>query len=160
MKIAVYPGSFDPVTNGHLDIIRRVSLLTDKLVVAIGNNIDKNPIFDCEERQALIQEVVKDIPRVEVQLFSGMTVDFCLEIGARIIVRGIRGLADADDEITMALTNRSFTKEVETLFMIASPEHGFVSSRLIRETAALGGRIDHLVPRVVAEKLYQRLQAG
>lgn len=158
MRKAVYPGSFDPVTNGHLDIIMRASGLVDELVVAIGVNIDKNPVFSVQQRREMIVESVKHRRNVSVDVFEGMTVDYCARVGAKVVIRGLRGLADMESEISMALMNRTFSPEFETLFMVAAPEHGFVSSKLIRETAKLGGRIDHLVPPVVARLLPSKLR--
>lgn len=158
MTTAVYPGSFDPVTNGHLDLIRRASGFLEKLIVAIGTNIEKTPVFTADERVAMLREALSDLDNVDVMTFSGMTVDFCQSVGARAILRGIRGISDFESEIPMALTNRTFDKSIETFFMVSSPEHGFVSSRLIKETAALGGRVDHLIPPTVAAELTKRLQ--
>ncbi len=158
MTIAVYPGSFDPVTLGHLDLITRAAGLHDKLIVAIGTNTGKTPVFSDNERANMIRDAVTDLPNVEVTTFSGMTVDFCKANGAKVLVRGVRGLTDLEAEIPMALTNRTFDETIETVFMVSAPEHGFVSSHLIRETAALGGSIDHLVPAHVATALYARLR--
>lgn len=155
---ALYPGSFDPVTNGHLDMIERVSRIASSFIVGLGVNFEKTPIFTPEERLDLLKESTAHLGNVTVKIFDGMTVDFCRSQKVNTIIRGIRGMLDVDSEISMALTNRTFDPNIETVFMTAAPEHSFISSRLIRETVALGGNVDHLVPEVVARSLYKKLR--
>ena len=155
---AVYPGSFDPVTKGHLEMIERISRISQELIVALGVNFEKTPVFTPEERLDLLTKSTAHLPNVSVEIFEGMTVQFCKDHGVNTIIRGIRGMLDVDSEISMALTNLTFDSSIETLFMTANPEHAFISSRLIKETAALGGDIDHLVPPEVAKVLYARLK--
>jgi len=156
---ALYPGSFDPVTNGHLDMIERISRLASSLIVGIGVNFEKTPIFSPQERYDFLNMATRHLDNVSVQIFEGMTVNFCQQNKVFTIIRGIRGMLDVDSEISMALTNRTFDASVETVFMTAAPEHSFISSKLIRETVALGGKVDHLVPAVVAKSLYTKLGA-
>lgn len=152
---ALYTGSFDPVSNGHLDVIRRVVPLLDSLVVAVASNAEKRPLFTTEERVALLAEVCREWPTVEVRAFHGLMVEAAREVGARCIIRGIRSGAEFDLEMQMAQANRALTG-IETLLLPASPQWAFVSSSLIKEIARYGGDISPYVPAIVA----QRLQAG
>jgi pantetheine-phosphate adenylyltransferase len=157
MRTAVYPGSFDPLTNGHLDIIRRGSRLFDRLLVAILENEGKSPLFTVAERKELITRCVADIPGVEVHSFSGLLVDFMRRVDATAVVRGIRAVSDYEYELQMALMNREISPGVETIFMLPAVEYTYVSSRLIKEVFRLGGDVARLVPPLVLESLKQRL---
>jgi pantetheine-phosphate adenylyltransferase len=157
MRVAVYPGSFDPLTNGHLDIIRRGTNLFDRVLVAVLENEGKAPLFSVAERMDLIRECVTNIDRVEVHSFSGLLVDFMRRAGATVVVRGIRAVSDYEYELQMALMNRELNAAVETIFMIPAVEYTFVSSRLVKEVFRLGGDIQHLVPPPVLDALKARL---
>ena len=157
MRVAVYPGSFDPLTNGHLDIIRRSMRLFDRVLVSVLENEGKSPLFTVAERKELIQRCVADIPGVEVHSFSGLLVDFMRRKGANVVVRGIRAISDYEYELQMALMNRELNHEVETIFMLPAVEYTYVSSRLIKEVFRLGGNVAHLVPPVVLDSLKARL---
>jgi pantetheine-phosphate adenylyltransferase len=157
MSIAVYPGSFDPLTNGHLDIVRRSSRLFDRLVVAVLENEGKSPLFSVPERMELIERCTHDIPRVEVHSFSGLLVDYMRSTGASVVVRGIRAVSDYEYELQMALMNRELHAGAETIFMLPAVEYTFVSSRLVKEVFRLGGDIAHLVPAPVLDALRARL---
>ncbi|HEX9984620.1 MAG TPA: pantetheine-phosphate adenylyltransferase [Thermoanaerobaculia bacterium] len=157
MRIAVYPGSFDPLTNGHLDIIRRVSRLFDRVVVAVLENEGKAPLFSVTERMELITRCTRDLTGVEVQSFSGLLVDFMRRLDARVVIRGIRAVSDYEYELQMALMNRELNADVETMFMLPAVEYTFVSSRLVKEVFRLGGDVSHLVPATVLDALKARL---
>lgn len=157
MRIAVYPGSFDPLTNGHLDIIRRGTRLFDRLLVAVLENEGKSPLFSVAERKELITRCLADIPGAEVHSFSGLLVDFMHRVGATAVVRGIRAVSDYEYELQMALMNRELSPGVETIFMLPAVEFTYVSSRLVKEVFRLGGDVARLVPPVVLESLKQRL---
>ena len=166
MRRAVCPGSFDPVTNGHLDIFGRAAALFDEVVVAVGVNKSKsttsNRLFTSDERLAMIADAVTPWPNVRVQGFTGLVTDFCREIGAQAIVKGLRGSGDYDYELQMAQMNSHLT-EVETVFMMTDPSMSFVSSSLVKEVASFGGDVSGLVPAAVLESLTTRLaerQAG
>lgn len=147
MRIGVYPGSFDPVTNGHIDIIRRSAKLVDKLIVGILNNSNKNPLFSIEERTELLIRLTKDLPNVEIDHFSGLLVDFMKEKNAKINIRGLRAVSDFEYELQMAQTNYSLDNEVETIFLVTRVEYSFLSSSIVKEVAKYGGDISKLVPR-------------
>jgi pantetheine-phosphate adenylyltransferase len=157
MRTAVYPGSFDPLTNGHLDIIRRGARLFDRLVVAVLENEGKAPLFSVAERMELIARCTSDIPSVEAHSFTGLLVDFMRTMDANVVVRGIRAISDYEYELQMALMNRELQGGVETIFMIPAVEFTYVSSRLIKEVFRLGGDIARLVPPPVLESLKARL---
>ena len=157
MRIAVYPGSFDPLTNGHLDIIRRASRLFDRLFVAVLENEGKSPLFSVQERMGLIAGCTRDIDNVEVHSFSGLLVDYMRRVQASVVVRGIRAVSDYEYELQMALMNRELYDGAETIFMVPKVEFTFVSSRLVKEVFRLGGDITHLVPPPVLEALRARL---
>jgi pantetheine-phosphate adenylyltransferase len=151
--IAVYAGSFDPITRGHEDLIQRSCEFVDKLVVAVANNSSKKPLFSPDERVALIRHATADNPRVEVRQFQGLLVNFAREVGASLIIRGLRAVADFEYEFQMALMNRQLSPGLETVFMVPSVETTYISSSIIREVAQFGGDLDGLVHPVVAEAL-------
>lgn len=157
MHIAVYPGSFDPTTNGHLDIITRASKLCDKLIVAVLENPSKKPMFTVEERVEHLKVILKDFPNVEVQSFSGLLVDFVRSVGSNIVVRGLRGVTDFSYEFQMALTNRSLANEIETLFISADTQYLFFSSSQVKEIAVFGGNIDNMVPNIIKDEINKKL---
>ncbi len=153
---AVFPGSFDPITNGHLDVISRGTKLFDELIVAVGRSPIKNPVFTPEERVEMIAELVSDMPRVSVESFDGLTVGFAAAKGVDVILRGMRSLTDVQYEFKLAMTNRSVAG-IETVFIMASAEYGFTSSTLIREIASLGGDVSSLVPEIVFDRLQKKI---
>jgi pantetheine-phosphate adenylyltransferase len=155
--IAIYPGSFDPITNGHLDLIDRGSRLVNRLIVAILRNEAKKPLFTVEERIEMLQEVVKAYPNVEVDSFDGLLVDYAREREATVLLRGIRAISDYVEELQMALMNRRLNPEVETIFMMSGEEYSFISSRQVKEVARLGGNISGLVPPSVEVRLRNRV---
>ncbi len=152
-KVALYAGSFDPITNGHADLIRRSLSFVDRLVVGVAGNVSKQPLFSAEERMALIRSAVEDDPRVEVRAFRGLVVDFAKEIGVSVVLRGLRAVADFEYEYQMALMNRHLSPGLETMFMVPSVQVSYVSSSLVREVARFGGDIDALVHPAVARAL-------
>lgn len=157
MSIAVYPGSFDPLTNGHLDIIRRACQVFDRVLVAVLENEGKSPLFSVGERKELILRCVEGIDGVEVHSFSGLLVDFMRDADATVVIRGIRAVSDYEYELQMALMNRQLYSGAETIFMLPAVEYTFVSSRLVKEVFRLGGDIAHLVPSPVLTALKSRL---
>lgn len=158
--IAIYPGSFDPFTNGHLDLIERSTHLFDKLIVAILRNEEKKPLFTLDERQQMLREVLRGFPNVEVDSFDGLLVDFAARKHAAVILRGIRAISDYEYELQMALMNRRLRPEIETVFLMAGEAYSFISSRLVKEVAALGGNVSGLVPPVVEERLRRKFQGA
>jgi pantetheine-phosphate adenylyltransferase len=154
--LAIYPGSFDPLTNGHVDIIQRGSRLFDRIVVAILLNVEKSPLFTVDERVEIAREVFANNPNVEVDTFDGLLVDYARRKGAGVIVRGLRAISDFEYEMQMALMNRNLNPEVETVFMMPAETYTYVSSRLVKEVAALGGSVTNLVPRTVDDRLRRK----
>jgi pantetheine-phosphate adenylyltransferase len=154
---AIYPGSFDPITNGHRDVIARAAKIADRLIVAVLNNESKTPLFTVAERIEMMTEVVREFPGVEVDSFGGLLVDYAAARGATMIVRGIRAISDYENELQMALMNRRLRPEVETVFLMAGEQYSFVSSRLVKEVIKLGGDIRGLVPPVVEQRLKSRI---
>jgi len=152
-KVALYAGSFDPITNGHADLIRRSLSFVDRLVVGVAVNVSKQPLFSAEERMALIRSAVEDDPRVEVRAFRGLVVDFAKEIGVSVVLRGLQAVADFEYEYQMALMNRHLSPGLETMFMVPSVQVSYVSSSLVREVARFSGDIDALVHPAVARAL-------
>ena len=157
-RVALYPGSFDPPTNGHLDILSRARRLADRVIVAVLENDAKTPLFSVAERIEMIREIVGDDPSTPVRSFSGLLVDFAREAGATLIVRGLRAVSDYEYELQMALMNRRLTPSVETVFLMAKEEYSYVSSRLVKEAAKLGGDISGLVPESVERRLVARVK--
>jgi pantetheine-phosphate adenylyltransferase len=155
--IAIYPGSFDPPTNGHLDLILRGSKIFDELVVAILRNAEKNPLFSLAERRRMLEELTGGFKNVSVDTFEGLTVDYALRVGATAILRGIRAVSDYEYELQMALMNRKLHPELETVFMLPAEQYSYISSRLVREVAQLGGSIKDLVPEMVEQRLKEKL---
>jgi len=158
--IAVYPGSFDPVTNGHIDLIQRSAALFDKVIVAILRNSGKTPLFSVEERREMLESAVGEIGNVSVTDFSGLLVDFAERSGASVIIRGIRAISDYEYELQMALINRRLSSRVETVFMLPAETYSFLSSKLVKEIASYGGAISGLVPEEVERRLRGRFNPG
>ena len=155
---AIYPGSFDPPTNGHLDLIERGSLIFDELTVAILRNAAKEPLFSIAERRNMLEELTKPFKNVHVDTFEGLTVDFACKVKAKAILRGIRAISDYEYELQMALMNRKLHPELETVFMMPHQKYSYLSSRLVREVARLGGDIKDLVPEIVEQRLREKLE--
>jgi pantetheine-phosphate adenylyltransferase len=154
--LAVYPGSFDPLTNGHVDIILRGARLFDRIVVAILVNAEKSPLFTMEERVDIVRAVFKDQPNVEVETFDGLLVDYVARRNAQVIVRGLRAVSDFEYEFQMALMNQRLNDRIQTIFMTPAEQYTYISSRLIKEVFALGGRVHGLVPDVVEARLREK----
>jgi pantetheine-phosphate adenylyltransferase len=157
---AIYPGSFDPPTNGHLDLIERGSKIFDELVVAILRNPEKDPLFSVADRRKMLEAMTADIENVSVDTFEGLTVDYALRLEARAILRGIRAISDYEYELQMALMNRKLQPGLETVFMLPAEKYSYVSSRLVREVAQLGGSIACLVPDLVERKLREKMDVA
>jgi pantetheine-phosphate adenylyltransferase len=158
--IALYPGSFDPITNGHLDLIDRAAKLCETLIVSILQNEAKAPLFSVAERMEMLREVVHDYPNVVIDSFDGLLVDYAKQKGATVIIRGIRAISDYEYELQMALMNRRLCPSVETVFLMAGEAYSFISSRLVKEVIALGGNIAGLVPPSVEVRLRNRVLNG
>ena len=148
--VAIYPGSFDPITLGHLDIITRSSKLYEKVMVVVSRNPTKHPLFTVDERMAQIRKTTQHLENVEVDSFDGLTVNYARDRAAKVLLRGLRVLSDFEKELQMAHTNKTLSNEIETVFLATSTEYGFLSSSLVKEIAKFGGPIDHLVPKHVA----------
>lgn len=157
MKIGVYPGSFDPITNGHLDIIERASKLFDKLIVGVGINNNKTSLFPVEKRLEFIEASCKGITNVEVDSFSGLLIEFMKKKDANTIVKGLRAISDFEYEFQMALMNRKLNPQIETIFMMTSSKYSYLSSSLIKEVAKFGGCVKGLIPEMVEKELYKKL---
>jgi pantetheine-phosphate adenylyltransferase len=155
--LAVYPGSFDPLTNGHVDIITRGSKLFDRIIVAITSNVEKAPLFSTAERVEIALEVFRNAATVEVDTFDGLLVDYVKRRGAHVIVRGLRAISDFEYEFQMALMNRQLNDSIETVFMMPAEQYSYISSRLIKEVFTLGGRVRGLVPDTVEERLRHKV---
>lgn len=157
MRIAVYPGSFDPVHHGHIEVIRRAAKLFDRVIVAAAENVEKIPgAFPLEDRVEMLTEVLGDLPSVEVAAYSGLTVEFALQRGATCLIKGLRAVGDFDYELKQSAMNRRLAPTLDTLLVIADPEYAFVSSSLIREVARLGGSVDSVCPPAVVRRLRAR----
>jgi len=156
MRIAVYPGSFDPITNGHLDIIKRASKLYDKVIVGVLDNIDKRPLFSVEERRVMIERVIKDIENVECDTFSGLLVDFLKVKNAEVIIKGLRTVADFEYEFQMALLNKALNPEFETVFMMTNSMYSYISSSMVKSVAKYDGALEGLVPEINIPEIRQK----
>lgn len=158
MTTFVYPGSFDPVTNGHLDIINRASRICDKLIVLVSVNISKTPVFTVEERIEMLKLAIGERDNIEIASHSGLLVDFMRKVNAKTIIKGLRAVSDFESEMQMALLNRNLDNDIDTLFMMTSIENSFLSSSAVRELARFGGKIDDLVPECIADIIYKKLR--
>lgn len=158
IRKAIYPGSFDPVTSGHLDIIQRAAALFDHVIVSIAVNNSKKPIFTTDERISLLKRAVEDIPNVSIDKFDGLLVDYALLNGAKVIIKGLRAISDFDYEFQMALMNKKLEPSVETIFMMTRPEYAFLSSSMVKEVGILGGSIEGLVPEKLVGEIIKRLK--
>jgi pantetheine-phosphate adenylyltransferase len=156
-SIAIYPGSFDPVTNGHLDLIERGEKMFDLLIVAVLNNAEKQPLFSVPERVEMLREVTQSLPGVEVDVFNGLLIDYARKRGAGVILRGIRAISDYEYELQMALMNRKLEPRLETVFMLPGETYSYLSSKLVREIAQLGGPLKDLVPPAVEQRLRTKI---
>ena len=156
MVLAVYPGTFDPLTYGHMDIIERAAALVDKLIVGIYENPDKQPLFSLEQRAKLVREAVTGLANVHVEAFKGLTVDFIHQVGGKVMIRGLRANSDFEREFAMALMNRKLAPDIELLCLMTSSQYQFLSSTLIKEVAQLGGCLEGMVPEHVAAALKER----
>ncbi len=156
MKIAIYPGSFDPITNGHLDLIQRALQLFDRLVIAIADNPDKKPLFSADERLEMVKSTVKDLKRVKVVLFTGLLADLAKELEASAFIRGVRAVSDFEFEFQLALMNRKLAPKTETVFLIPSEKYTYLSSNLIKDIARFNGEINRFVPKIVEKKLKEK----
>jgi pantetheine-phosphate adenylyltransferase len=154
---AIYPGSFDPLTNGHLDLIERGSKIFEELIVAILRNSEKDPLFTLPERKEMLQEMVKHYPNVRVDSFEGLLVDYAMKKNAKAVLRGIRAISDYEYELQMALMNRKLQPQLETVFMASGETYSYLSSRLVKEIFRLGGSVRGLVPDLVEEKMREKL---
>lgn len=154
---AVYPGTFDPITNGHLDVIERATRIFEELIVAVATNPSKRPLFSIEERTAMVKEACAHLPNVRVETFDGLLVEFARHVGAKVIIKGLRAVSDFDYEFQMAAMNRKLAPEIETVFIMTSLEYAYLSSSIIKEVAELGGCIQGLVPPPVVERLKEKL---
>ena len=156
MKRAIYPGSFDPVTNGHVDIILRSSKIVDKLIVGVLNNSAKKSLFSVEERVSMLKELTKDLPNLEVTSFDGLLVDYMREIDASIIVRGLRAVTDFEYELQIAQTNHIENTDIETIFLTTNLQYSYLSSTIVKEFASYGGDISKFVPEQFVDRIYEK----
>ena len=156
--LAIYPGSFDPVTNGHLDLIERAAKLFDRLFVAVLKNVGKEPLFTPAERIEMLRVATRGWPNVEVDLFGGLLVEYARQKQARVILRGIRAVSDYEYELQMALMNRKLAPEIETVFLLPAEAYSYLSSRLVKEIARLGGSVHGLVPPIVEQRLRTKMR--
>jgi pantetheine-phosphate adenylyltransferase len=160
VSLAVYPGTFDPITNGHVDILRRSLKIFDRVVVALADNVRKTPLFSLEERRAMITEALGGDPRIEVDAFQGLLAEYCQRRGATVVIRGLRALADFEYEFQLTHMNRRLAPDVETLFLMTGEESFYVSSSLVKEVGLMGGDVTRMVPPSVAASLTQKRKQG
>ncbi len=158
MKIAIYPGTFDPITNGHIDIAERAVTLFDKVIVTIAVNSAKKPLFSIEERKEMIRQAVSHLPNVEIDAFEGLLMEYAKMRKASAVIRGLRAISDFEYELQMALMNRKLAEEVVTVFLMPNVKYTYLNSTIVKEVASFGGDISGLVPRVVAEKLSEKFR--
>lgn len=157
-RLAIYPGSFDPVTYGHIDVIKRATRVFDEVIIAVARNKQKKPLFNAAERLAMLKEATVGIARIRVSVFDGLVIDFARQNGASVLIRGLRMLSDFEYEFQMALTNRRLGEDIETVFLMPSEGHSFISSGLIKEAVALGADVSSFVPNHIAKKLIEKLR--
>ena len=160
MRTAIYPGSFDPLTNGHLDVIQRAAKLFDRVVVAVANNEDKRPLFSLNERLALVKQALRHLPGVQADTFDGLLIDYVVDRKAQAIVRGLRAVSDFEFEFQLALMNRKLNENIETIFMMPKDTYTFLSSRIVKEIARLGGDVEAFVPKHVRAALAKKFPAA
>ena len=158
MLRAIYPGSFDPVTLGHLDIIKRSASMVDELIVGVLNNKAKSPLFSVEERVTMLGEVIKELPNVKVIPFAGLLVDFARQTDSKMIIRGLRAITDFEYELQMSQMNRKLEENIETVFLTTNLDYSYLSSSMVKEVAAFGGDISQLVPALVADKVNEKMK--
>lgn len=158
MLRAIYPGSFDPVTKGHLDIIERAAAIADELIVGVLQNKAKSPLFSVEERVTMLEEVTKNIKNVKIVPFEGLLIDFAKQMDAKVIVRGLRAITDFEYELQMSQTNRKLNADVETIFLTTNLEYSYLSSTTVKEVASFGGDITQFVPKIVADKITEKMK--
>ena len=156
MRTAIYPGSFDPITFGHLDIIKRSACMFDKLVVGVLNNSAKKSLFTVDERVAMIESLIKDYPNVEVDSFDGLMIDYAKQIGASVVIRGLRAVTDFEYELQIAQTNRVESPDIDTVFLTTSLKYSYLSSTIVKEFASYGGDISQFVPKQLIDKIYAK----
>ena len=159
MTKAVYPGTFDPVTYGHLDVIKRASVLFDEIIIGVLHNYQKSPLFSAEERVNILKEVTKDIPNITIKAFEGLSVEFVRQCGARVIIRGLRAITDFDFELQMAQTNRVLEPDIDTMFLTTSLEYAYLNSTTVKEVAYFGKDISKFVPPYVVEQLKKKMDS-
>jgi pantetheine-phosphate adenylyltransferase len=159
LTVAIYPGSFDPITNGHLDIINRATKLFEKLIIGVYDTPDKHLLFTTEERAEMVRQATANLPNVEVRVFNGLTVDFAKKVKAQAIVRGLRMSADFEREFDLAMMNKKLAPEIELVCLMSDLKYQFLSSSLLKEAASLGGKVDDLVPKHVAEALRKKVRS-
>lgn len=157
---AIYPGSFDPVTNGHLDIIERAAKKVEHLIVAVLNNTSKKTLFTLEEKIKMLEEVTKHIPNIEIDYFSGLLTEYAVKRNCTTMIRGLRAVSDFEYEMQMALVNKKINEDIETFFMVASSENSFLSSSIVKEVAQFGGKISCFVPKIVERELNNKFEGG
>jgi pantetheine-phosphate adenylyltransferase len=155
-KIALYPGTFDPITNGHFDIIERSLEVFDHVIVGVAHNPQKSPLFSVEERVKMLREVTREFERIEVDHFDGLVIEYARSRGADVIIRGLRAVSDFEYELQMALTNRKLANDIETVFMMPSAQYSFLSSSIVKEIGRLGGNISCFVPKFVEMQLQKK----
>ncbi|QXE91710.1 pantetheine-phosphate adenylyltransferase [Geomonas subterranea] len=160
LRVAVYPGSFDPVTYGHLDIIDRALKIFDGVIVAVARNSEKNALFTVQERIDMLSEILRDRPQAKVETFEGLLVDYVRRAGATVVIRGLRAVSDFEFEFQLAQMNRNITREVETLFMMTSVPYSYLSSSIVKEVSHLNGPVDKLVPPLVKSALDEKFRPG
>ncbi len=156
MKKVIYPGSFDPPTKGHLDIIKRASYIFDKVIVAVLNNPEKNPLFNLEERKEMLALTTKEFPNVEVDDFQGLLVDYARSKQAKIVIKGLRAISDFENEMQMAFTNRKLAPDIETIFMMTSYQYSFLSSSIVKEVASFDGCIEDMIPESIHDYILKK----
>ena len=158
MKIAIYPGSFDPITNGHVDILKRAAVVFDKVIIAVSVNSQKVPLFSIEERVELARSIFSDYKNVEVATFTGLLAEYAKSVGAKTIIKGLRAVSDFEYEFQMAHMNKKINPDVETMFMMSNQKYSYLSSSIVKEVGRLGGDLTDLVPEQIIDEIYKRLR--